>query len=436
MREYPVVVVLYRWPVLRPPNMSSGDDGQQLTFVSTEEVTPRERAEVLRAHVNLGHPNNREFVRLLRSAGTKDSIVQYVLREFSCAGCSKERRPPTRLPSAMPRSFDFNVAIGVDVLFVAGVSSKAEHPVINITCLGTLYSTFGLIDARRRNSALAWSCFNRLWIRVFGAPQCVLFDEGKEFTGGPFQDGLEMHGIQPIEINRQAPFELGTVERRGALFKEAYYRTRELRQPQDLEEVEALIFETSWAIQTLTNRSGYSPAQRVFGRQPSLTLDMLADGREYSLSSSAETAWEKANEMRQAARKALMSLDSKSRLARARLARPHQELQRLEFNEGEPVLVWRAGKRGSLAKIGPCYVVLQRGLTVWVSRRGELWKCHAGQVFKLSAAEQAGLEAIPQDLLRAKAKLRYDSEKLQYVDASQEVNVDSSGPSGGHQTRR
>ena len=242
----------------------------------------------------------------------------------------------------------------MDILFVSGISDsdKAEHPVINVTCLGTLYSAFGLIDNRRRNSALTWSCFNRLWLRVFGAPQCVLFDEGKEFTGGPFQDGLEMHGIQPVEINRKSPFELGTVERRGAMFKEAYYKTRELRQPQDLGEVEALIFETSWAIQTLTNRSGYSPAQRVFGRQPSLTLDMLMDGREYSLSTASEAAWERANEMRQAARKALMSLDAKGRLSRARLARPRQELQRLEFDEGEPVLVWRAGKRGSLAKVG------------------------------------------------------------------------------------
>ena len=72
-------------------------------------------------------------------------------------------------------------------------------------------------------------------------------------------------------------------------------------------------------------------------------------------------------------------------------------------------------------------MVLQRGHTVWVSRRGELWKCNAGQVFKLSTADQAGL-----DLIRAKARLRYDSEKLQYVDASQEVDVELAGPSGGH----
>ena len=63
---------------------------------------------------------------------------------------------------------------------------------------------------------------------------------------------------------------------------------------------------------------------------------MLTDGREYALSATAEAAWEKANEIRQAARKALMSLDAKGRLSLAELARP----QRLEFDEGEPVLAW------------------------------------------------------------------------------------------------
>ena len=29
-----------------------------------------------------------------------------------------------------------------------------------------------------------------------------------------------MHGIQPVEINRQAPFEPGTVERRGGMLLE------------------------------------------------------------------------------------------------------------------------------------------------------------------------------------------------------------------------
>ena len=131
------------------------------------------------------------------------------------------------------------------------------------------------------------------------------------------------------------------------------------------------------------------------------------------MSASADAARQAANQTRQAARKALIELGSKTRLRRARLARPRQELQSLQFEEGEPVLVRRSGRRGTTAKVGPCWVILQRGHTVWISRRGEIWKCNVGQVFKMSDAGRAGLESIPTELLKAKTRLKYDTEKLQ-----------------------
>ena len=137
----------------------------------------------------------------------------------------------------------------------------------------------------------------------------------------------------------------------------------------------------------------------------------------------ADAAWSRAHELRTAARKALIEIDSKSRVARAKLARPRQEINRLKFEEGEPVLVWKLGRRGSTAKAGPCWVVLQNAHTVWVTRRGELWKCNVAQVFKRGNSDRAGLEAIPAKLLQAKARLKYDSEKLMFKDVSQEMEL-------------
>ena len=91
--------------------------------------------------------------------------------------------------------------------------------------------------------------------------------------GARFQDGLEAHGICPIEINRDAPFENGGAERRGGLFKDLHYRTREMVAPQDMTEVEILIHEVAWSLQTMMNRSGFSPAQRVLGKQPQLNIE-------------------------------------------------------------------------------------------------------------------------------------------------------------------
>ena len=420
LRDGLVLVVVYRWAA--PAQVICGTDEKEVnTFVSTFDLTDREKRDVLRCHVNLGHPHAKEFARLLRAAGSRQDVIQYVLREFECPGCIREKRAPTRLPAATPRTYDFNVVIGVGLLFVHGLNSKADHPVLNITCLGTLYSTFGLVDPLAKTAAKTWEGFARLWLRTFGAPQYLMFDEGREFTGSAFQEGMERHGIIPLEVSRQAPFANGIVERRGGLFKEVYYRTKELMPPKNLPELEALIFEASWALQTLVNRSGFSPAQRVLGRQPT-----LADQREYHLSTTQDEAWERAHTMRTAARKALMEVDARARLARARLARPRQEIAKLHFEKGEPVVVWRHGKRGNTAKVGPCFVVLQEGQTIWVTRRGQLWRCHVGQVYKMAESEKAGIEAVPLDLLEAKTRLRYDSEKMRYVDVSQEVRHDES----------
>ena len=119
-----------------------------------------------------------------------------------------------------------------------------------------------------------------------------------------------------------------------------------------------------------------------------------------------------------------MELDAKERLQRANRSRPRRQREGQVFSEGQPVVVWRQGRRGALAKVGPCFVVLQRGSTVWVTRRGELWKCDASQVFAMGPLEVQGLEVIPRDLLMAKERLRFDSEKLGFVDVTQENQHD------------
>ena len=220
-----------------------------------------------------GHPGRAEFVRLLKAAGCRAEIIQYVQREFKCAGCDLEQRPPSRLPSATPRTYDFNVVIGIDVLFVHGLD-KTEHPVLNVTCLGTLYSTFGMIDPLRRSAKLTLKAFERLWVRTFGPPDFLMYDMGTEFTGSDFQSGIERMCIQPIVCDHEAPWENGVCERRGDLFKKVYYKSREIAQPRDMDEVELLIFESAWALQI--NRSGFTPAQRVLGRQPRVALDSRA----------------------------------------------------------------------------------------------------------------------------------------------------------------
>ena len=415
------VLVYYGWD---QSGLGPRPEGDHDIFAETTDISTQEKRAVLRSHVNLGHPGRAEFVRLLKAAGCRAEIIQYVQREFKCAGCDLEQRPPSRLPSATPRTYDFNVVIGIDVLFVHGLGNKTEHPVLNVTCLGALYSTFGMIDPLRRSAKLTLKAFERLWVRTFGPPDFLMYDMGTEFTGSDFQSGIERMCIQPIVCDHEAPWENGVCERRGDLFKKVYYKSREIAQPRDMDEVELLIFESAWALQTTINRSGFTPAQRVLGRQPRVALDLTSDDRRYELLVTQDKAWNRASELRDAARKALMELDAKERLQRANRSRPRSQREGQVFSEGQPVVVLRQGRRGALAKVGPCFVVLQRGSTVWVTRRGELWKCDASQVFAMGPLEVQGLEVIPRDLLMAKERLRFDNEKLGFVDVTQENQPD------------
>ena len=89
--------------------------------------------------------------------------------------------------------------------------------------------------------------------------------------------------------------------------------------------------------------------------------------------------------MRKAARQALVDTDSTERLQRSLRARPRRAHEDLHFLEGEPV-------------------------------------------YKMGNLEEQGLEAIPAELLKAKERLRFHSEKLGYVDVTREGDPQQDAP--------
>ena len=115
-----------------------------------------------------------------------------------------------------------------------------------------------------------------------------------------------------------------------------------------MDEVELLIFESAWA-KTSINRSGFTPAQHVLGRQPRVALDLASDdNKHYELAVMQDKPWTRASELRDAARKALMELDAKERIQRANRARPRRQLENQVFSEGQPVVVWRSSSNVAL----------------------------------------------------------------------------------------
>ena len=76
-------------------------------------LTREERATLLRAHKNLGHPDPAKFAALLKQQGFRREIVQSAY-EIQCETCEAHRAPKHARPSAIKEALDFNDRISVD----------------------------------------------------------------------------------------------------------------------------------------------------------------------------------------------------------------------------------------------------------------------------------------------------------------------------------
>ena len=147
-----------------------------------------------------------------------------------------------------------------------------------------------------------------------------------------------------------------------------------------------LAMECNAAKNRLSNRSGYSPLQRVFGIGHRLPADLTSDDIYapdpiYDLA--ATDASFESRQIREAAMKAHAEVSVRDRIEDSVRARPPDDV----------IMVWKTNppsKRGRWVGPGVC-IGTHRG-SVWVNMRGSLWKCSQLQCKLATAEESRGLE--------------------------------------------
>lgn len=102
-----------------------------------ERLTSEQIRKINQVHVNLGHISRDQMLSLFKAAGAKDSVMQYVKNDYSCAQCSRQRKPVERKKATMPRTFAFNRHVGIDTFYVAWRGTT--HAFMNVICHGTNY---------------------------------------------------------------------------------------------------------------------------------------------------------------------------------------------------------------------------------------------------------------------------------------------------------
>ena len=384
-------------------------------------VSREDKRLVQKLHSNLGHPSRLDFCRILRMARARAAIWKYVRDEFKCDVCESSVRPKSSRPAAVPRTFQPCQTVGVDVVYFPGVDPNHNIAVLNVVDWATGYQSLEPLD--RMSSDHVWMKFYQCWVRIFGMPELLVMDQGREFVG-PFSKLAAEHGALIKVIGARAPWQQGRTERHGGLAKEIFMKVREEMSPSGFDEWTACIYAVESAKNRMFNRSGYSPAQRQLGaniRLPgALTSDDPLDPK--LVVNAAGESMSRTLAMRQSAMEAFLRCTSKEAVMRAKNARTR--VQR-DFQIGEVVYVYRVPlkRRGDEDHrrpkwVGPGSVIMTEGANVWLNMRGELWKCAREQLRLATETEQEASSLLKEDFEELKETLARKGSKRSFQDLS------------------
>ena len=108
--------------------------------VDEETPSPAQQRQLLRAHVNLGHPTIGEFCRALRNGRYRRRVVRWVKRYFKCPECESRPMPRTRPAASLPKCYNSNQVCGIDTMQVRNPLDR-ENPIriSHVICHRTRY---------------------------------------------------------------------------------------------------------------------------------------------------------------------------------------------------------------------------------------------------------------------------------------------------------
>ena len=381
-----------------PLDNENGGDNETIV---QKPLTSNQQKVIQNIHNNCGHPSKEEFLRALRLSRARPEVLHYVRREFECPACAAKGHPPKpRLPAALPRTFRFNATLGLDLSEIESPDSS-KIVFCNMVCVG----------------ARCTNCVFLLWTRLLRLWQSVLQSGGSSILVLTNANSIVLH-----IIDVRAPWQNGRTERHGDIYKKTFERARWLHSLSSSVALQRLAMECNAAKNRLSNRSGYSPLQRVFGIGHRLPADLTSDDMYgpdpiYDLAAT-DASFEESRQIREAAMKAHAEVSIRDRIEDSVRARPRTQTV---LRSDDVIMVWKTNppsKRGRWVGPGVC-IGTHRG-SVWVNMRGSLWKCSQLQCKLATTEESRGLEIQNQLLDDMKAEFQEFPGRRVYTDVERE----------------
>ena len=307
-----------------PHDDENGGDSETIV---QKPLTSSQKKVIQNIHINCGHPSKEEFLRALRLSRARPEVLHYVRREFECPACAAKGHPPKPgLSAALPRTFHFNETLGLD-LFEIESPDSSKIVCCNMVCWGTLYQL--CIPVVDKTAETVAKCVAERWIQYFGPPLVIIADQGKELVGTQFGWFTNANSILLHIIDVRAPWQNGRTERHGDIYKKIFEHARWMHFPSSPVALQRMAVQCNAAKNRLSNRSGYSPLQRVFGIGHRLPADLTSDDVHapdpiYDLAST-DAIFEESRQLREAAMKAHAEVSIRDRIEDSVRARPRTQ---------------------------------------------------------------------------------------------------------------
>jgi hypothetical protein len=411
-----------------PAEQAVPEEHQEIEEGETAEelhrYLPRERPFstaqlVRRAHEGLGHPGNDRLARILKDAKASEEAIN-LAKNLKCSVCERHAATRPARRAAPPKQLHVNQVVGVDTIYLPDHQGK-RRMALNIVDWASRFQM--MVPLAGHTPGAARRAYLQ-WIRLFGPPEKLYTDLGREFKG-VFEIGAEQDStfIEPSSL--EMPTQRSITERAGRSFKEVLTRTVMQVACNTYEEWLNVVDIVNMTCNRLMNKSGYSPIQRVLGFSPRIPGGLMTGGGNDLATASrrgGDLQIQRAEEIRLAAAKAFHEADSCQALRNAVTGGPRPIK---DFEVGQLVYFWRKGTDGPKKNTysfwrGPGRVVLTSPpSTVWINYRGFIVKAAPEQLRLATEEERFTLTGWINDLTGTREEL--DKIPRQgYIDLSKE----------------
>eukprot|EP00435_Cladocopium_sp_Y103_P044898 s702_g12.t1 len=364
----------------------------------SEAKTDEELLKVIdKVHRNLGHPPNHDLIRILKHAQASERAIQ-LAHKHDCQFCKSQIRPHVPLPAKTSRPGVFNQCVGVDVKYLTGWLPNQRIKALNMVDQASCYQLMVPFYERETSDVLK-RLFSEHWVKLFGPPREVIMDQAQTNLGENFQAFLESQGCHVHPIAGEAHWQIGRTESHGGWFGRVLDRTMAEYTPKTRIEWEACVTHAH-VKNTMIQSYGYTPHQHVFGKNPDVPTHLMSEPLHVvpATASLSDEAVARTQEIRAAARRAVIQTQDDAALRRAFSARPRLNQQ---FQAGELVAYWRNQKlqQGQVVQGGRWYgtavVVGNVGKNYIIAHRKQIFRA-APEQLRPATTEEKALVTTPQ----------------------------------------